>query len=97
MTELFPLVRCCSGEQLGFTELIGDELVLVCSGCGQGAAASRYVDDSTLSALGLKIVGALSVEPKTPKKTGCSKGSCGTGGSSCGSSDGCSTCGGGCH
>jgi hypothetical protein len=89
---MFPLVACapCAGERLAFIDLVGEALVHICAYCGQAAPFSRHVDDSVLSAQGLRVREATPIESLQPKKTGCSKGSCGTGGGC--STGSCSTC-----
>jgi hypothetical protein len=101
---LFPLVHCaaCGAERLGFRELDerGD-LALVCALCATPGPLSRWVDDSVLSAQGLRVRAKDPVEAKTPKKTGCSNaGTCSSSrsgeGGGC-SSGSCGSCGsGGC-
>lgn len=76
----FPLINCqaCGGERLAFVDLAmtdaGEALSHLCSSCGAAAEPHRYVDDSVLSAFGLKVAAARQVEAKSPKKSGCSNG-----------------------
>jgi hypothetical protein len=103
---LFPLVDCtpCGTERLAFQELDETfELRHVCAVCGSLSVVVRHVDDSILSAQGLRVRAAEPIEAKLPKKTtGCSKscssnrstgGGCGTSSGGCGtcSSGGCGT------
>ncbi len=95
MNDLFPLVACqrCQGERLAFIELVADELVPVCAYCGTPGVISRQVDDSVLSAHGLRIKTAPAIEPALPKTKGCSKaGSCGKAGGCGSSAGGCGSC-----
>ncbi|MCC6808365.1 MAG: hypothetical protein IT381_13155 [Deltaproteobacteria bacterium] len=94
---LFPLIACttCGGERLAFKDLDSSgELVHVCALCGGAGAISRWVDDSVLSAQGLRVRGKNPVEAKLPKTSGCSKsGSCGSSRAGGGCSSGsCGTC-----
>lgn len=91
--DLFPLIACepCRAERLAFMDLVGDDVGYVCAYCGAPGEVARYVDDSVLSAHGLRIKVTPPVEAPLPKTTGCSKGSCGTGGG-CSTGGGCGTC-----
>lgn len=72
---IFPLVQCatCAQESLAHGELREEEVVYVCLSCGDPGPLVRSADDAALSRRGLELAGRATIEPESPKQTGCSK------------------------
>lgn len=95
----FPFVACrtCARDVVAYAALVDGEVAYVCSVCGGGGQV-EFAERSALDALGLTVAARPILEPKVPKKGGCSKGckSSRQPGGSANAGDEASSCGGSC-